>query len=474
MDAILPSVGRDRPGELAVRGDDAVARAAAAVGASDVFVFRRVTGDRFVHVGGLGRGEGWAGNVDLVLGQEPRAHEAVSSVAPVVVRAPEPVQIFGPYYQREAVFVPLSADLIVVFGTSDAGSLVSDGELLREAASSASAAIAQVSSAKRLADELELLHAVHSLAQTDAVRIREVMAHVVESAIAALSCDLGAIYVADLDSVEVIEHAPSGSLVADSFLPAMRALFSEAVALPTCVQDSTADPPPSPLGALGVTSHYVLPVGAPPFGVLALMHTDARPRGFTSLCREVGLRLAQSAGPLLRSSLTLHELEAQLDRVGRDARIDPLTKLPNRRAWDETLAERSEIEAAGVIVLDVDGLKTLNDERGHHVGDEYLQLVAQTVSPSLRDVDFIARIGGDEFAVLLPGADELVCNAVAGRIKRALAAHRGLAGFELAASIGYETTPPARSIAHAQRLADKRMYETKHAGAPGRLAPPVA
>ena len=218
-----------------------VAEAAASVGASDVFVFRRVTADRFVHVGGLGRGEGWAGNVDLILGEDERARQAITSAELIVIDAREPVRVFGPYYQRNAVFVPLSADLLVVFGNFEGSDR--DSEALTDAAEAAAAAIAQVSSAKRLADELELLHAVQSLAQTDAVRIHEVMKHVVESAIAALSCDLGVIYVAELDEVEAAEHEPSG-LDDSAFVPAMRRLFAEAVNLPACIQDSEADPPP--------------------------------------------------------------------------------------------------------------------------------------------------------------------------------------------------------------------------------------
>ena len=206
----------------------------------------------------------------------------------------------------------------------------------------------------------------------------------------------------------------------------MRALHAEAAGLPTCIQDSALEPPPHPLSACGATSHYALPIGTPPFGVLAVMHTEARPRGFTTLCREVGLRLAESAEPLLRSALTLHELEAQLDQVGRDARMDPLTRLPNRRAWEERIDDPALARGpAGVIVLDVDGLKAANDARGHHFGDEYLQLVAATVAESLREVDFVARLGGDEFAVLLPGADEPKCAAVAKRIEEALAAPSG-------------------------------------------------
>src|SRR5207253_2647510 len=156
------------------------------------------------------------------------------------------------------------------------------------AAEQAASAVAQISPAKRLADELELLHAVQSLAQTTAVHVHELMKHVAESAIAALSCDLGVVYVAELDALEVAEHEASG-VDPRVFLPAMRELFGAAASLPAVVQDSDADPPPSPLGECGVTSHYVLPIGAPVLGVLALMHTKTRARGFTLLCREVGL-----------------------------------------------------------------------------------------------------------------------------------------------------------------------------------------
>ncbi len=358
--------------------------------------------------------------------------------------------------------MPLSADLVVVFGGDGTDGLAtSDDAALTRAAERAASGISQVSSAKRLADELELLHAVHNLAQTDAVRIREVMRHVVRSALEALSCDLGALYVAELDAVELAAHEPGSALTADRLRPALRAIFAEAADLPACVQDSTADPPPEPLSDCGVTSHYVLPIGSPPFAVLALVHTEARPRGFTSLCREVGLRLAEAAQPLLRSALTLHELETRLDQVGRDARIDPLTRLPNRRAWDEALEAWPAGKPVGVVVIDADKLKVVNDERGHHAGDEYLQLVAETVSSCIREGDVLARFGGDEFTVLIPDADELACHAIAKRIQAALAGHRGLEGFPLNASVGYATAPPAASVHDALLLADERMYQRK-------------
>jgi diguanylate cyclase (GGDEF)-like protein len=446
---------------------DVVAQAAAAVGAADVFVFRRITSERFVHVGGFGHGESWAGNVDLMPAKDARARDAIVSGSIVLVAADEPVQIFGPYYHQSAVFVPLSPDLLVVLGGVDPAGLDTDRkETLEAAAEQAAAAVAQVSPAKRLADELELLHAVQSLAQISGFRVAEVMGHVAESAVVALSCDLGVMYVAELDELEIAVHE-AFEVDTDVFLPAMRQLFADADSLPLCVQDSATDPLPAPLPDHGVTSHYVLPVGEPILGVLALMHTKARPRGFTLLCREVGSRLAEAAEPLLRSALKLYELECQLDLVGRDARIDPLTKLPNRRAWEEALGTVAG-GPAGIVVIDVDQLKTVNDERGHHVGDEYLQAVAAAMASTIREDDLLARIGGDEFAILLPDADETGCRKVARRLNRALLDHEGFAGYPLAASVGYAASPPAASLEEAWRIADQAMYRDKPGAELGR------
>jgi diguanylate cyclase (GGDEF)-like protein len=434
--------------------------AAGSLGATDVFVFRRVTPERFVHVGGLGRGESWAGNVDLIPAESAHAAEAIASGRIVTAAAAEPVRIFGPYYNHSAAFVPVSADVLVVFGGIEPDKLDAQAAAdLQVAAGRAAAAVEQISPAKRLADELELLHAVRALAQTSAVRIDEVMRHVAASAVEALSCDLGLIYVAEMDALEIAEHEPSG-IDPQAFLPAARQLYDEAHTLPACIQDSANDPPPAPLDDCGVTAHYVLPIGQPVLGVLVLMHTRARPRGFTHLCREVGVRLAEAAEPLLRSALKLHSLERQLDLVGRDARIDPLTRLPNRRAWEEALAGIAG-EPAGIIVIDVNQLKTVNDERGHHVGDEYLQTVSAAMASAIRTGDLLARTGGDEFAILLPDADENACRAVARRLNRALLEHEAFAGYALAASVGYAASPPAPSLQEAWRIADQAMYRGK-------------
>ena len=446
---------------------DALAEAAASIGAIDVFVFRRVTEDRFVHVGGLGRGEGWAGNVDLIVSDEPLARAAVEAGEPVRVEAEEPVHVFGPYYQQFAAIVPLSEDVIVVFGRGDLGAIGASDSRIFGAAVAASEAVQRVSLAKRLADELEVLHAVRSLVQTDARSLPDVMKHVAETAASALSCELGLLYMRDRDALAVADRGSPVALDELSAVTELRALSARIDELPSCIQEAASRPLPEALGA-GVTSYYLLPVGTPPLALLGLFHTHAQPRGFTLLCREVGSKLAEAAEPLIRTALTVHELEGELDRAGRDARIDALTGLYNRRAWDEALTNCSGDEPRGVIVLDVDGLKAANDGRGHHFGDELLRAIAGVLRVNVREDDFLARLGGDEFAVLLPYATPEVCREVAARLDAALRHHTGLGGFRLAASLGWAASPPAPTLAEAQSLADEWMYAGKRVGGGGR------
>ena len=125
-------------------------------------------------------------------------------------------------------------------------------------------------------------------------------------------------------------------------------------------------------------------------------------------------------------------LERQTDQLGKylsQARTDPLTGLPNRRAFDEEIARRlAEFERKGtplsVVLIDIDRFKRLNDAYGHLAGDEVLKAVSERLRRCLRDIDTVARIGGEEFALLLPdtrGRDALLPAERAGwpwRVRR--------------------------------------------------------
>src|SRR5204862_7614452 len=110
-----------------------------------------------------------------------------------------------------------------------------------------------------------------------------------------------------------------------------------------------------------------------------------------------------------------------------EARQDALTGLANRLAWEEATAGAAT--PASVIVLDVDCLKLANDSRGHAFGDEVLRRIAAVVRGSVREHDLVARIGGDEIAILLANAGEERCAEATTRLREAFAASAPLDGF---------------------------------------------
>jgi diguanylate cyclase (GGDEF)-like protein len=154
--------------------------------------------------------------------------------------------------------------------------------------------------------------------------------------------------------------------------------------------------------------------------------------------------LCSSAGP----SLATAALTAELVNL---AFYDPLTQLPNRAMFGEHAATALARAArdgttVGVLVLDLDGFKQINDQFGHRTGDEVLVIAAARLRDQIRDADVAARLGGDEFAVLLPdvrGVEE--ATTIARRISSALSLklRPGTATVEVGASIGIATWPAA-------------------------------
>jgi diguanylate cyclase (GGDEF)-like protein len=113
--------------------------------------------------------------------------------------------------------------------------------------------------------------------------------------------------------------------------------------------------------------------------------------------------------------------EARLSELDRLAHRDSLVDLPNRRSFlaslDQLIArvERYGVQAA-LLFVDVDGLKTVNDRFGHNAGDKALATIARLLVSSVRKADFVARLAGDEFGILLENADELSAWKMALRV----------------------------------------------------------
>jgi len=156
------------------------------------------------------------------------------------------------------------------------------------------------------------------------------------------------------------------------------------------------------------------------------------------------------------------------------AATDPLTNCLNRRAFTALVdaylekLEKGEREAEGaLLVLDVDHFKKVNDRHGHDIGDEVLKLVARTVRAGVRDIDLVGRMGGEEFAIFLPGLDPPRTGLVADRIRRSVSGSRYRSGdvsVGVTVSIGGISFAGPTNFAELYRAADQRLYVAKHGG----------
>lgn len=432
------------------------------LGASDIFVLRRLAENRYAHVGGIGRGAGWAGIVELDILVDPiGADLAVGRL--VRFGWAESHHVFGPYWARRAVALALSCDELVIFGTPDADTGLDNCPEadLTACASYAAERIADVSPAKRLADELELLHAVQELASRRPTTVAEAMDAITEVTACALSCEAAALYVPgrELTVHERGWHPPT------DLTNALGELFGT-VGEVACTQDAArADRLPALSADNGVRSHLVVPIGSPSKALLLAVHTRSAPRGFTDLCQQLGLRLGEVADMHLSTTFVREEMQEALRESRLSARCDPLTGLGNRLAWGEacdTAAERiAEGYGYGVVVADLDGLKACNDRYGHAAGDTLIVRFADRVRSIIRTGDTAFRTGGDEVAVLLPAdaADEAV--AVAERLREALSALGEDDDPPLRAAVGHAWCGTGQDIEDAVRAADDAMYAEK-------------
>lgn len=152
------------------------------------------------------------------------------------------------------------------------------------------------------------------------------------------------------------------------------------------------------------------------------------------------------------------------------ARKDALTSIANRRAFDEAMAEAAASgKAFSLLLLDLDGFKAVNDRLGHAAGDDLLRQVADRLDDVTREGDLIARVGGDEFAIIAHGADTTTARRLAERVVERVGLPYILLGSPALAgtSVGIKTVAPGdrqRDPEMLRRAADDALYAAKHAG----------
>jgi diguanylate cyclase (GGDEF)-like protein len=168
--------------------------------------------------------------------------------------------------------------------------------------------------------------------------------------------------------------------------------------------------------------------------------------------------------------------DRMMEKAEHAANRDFLTGAWSRRAFSELAdRERSRAVRAGrtlsLLVLDVDNFKTINDTLGHAAGDRVLVDVVSCAETAIRNVDYFARIGGEEFAVLLPDTDRSCALAVAERLRtsleRPVAVCDSREGQSIAAytvSIGVAVLRDAESVETLMRRADAALYAAKASG----------
>lgn len=177
------------------------------------------------------------------------------------------------------------------------------------------------------------------------------------------------------------------------------------------------------------------------------------------------------ASEIERLSAENARLREQVSALDELAHQDSLVGLPNRRSFDDRLEQLiARVERYGdkaaMLFIDVDGLKRINDCLGHTAGDEALVAIARILVESVRRSDCVARIGGDEFAILMERADEQRAWDMALRIVETVTRAEvrvGDAAVALSVAVGVGVIQPGDDPHEVVERADKSMYRVKAA-----------
>ncbi len=237
------------------------------------------------------------------------------------------------------------------------------------------------------------------------------------------------------------------------------------ILVPDVLHDERTSPLTNLIRREGFRAYAVFALPSPdgPVGSLAIYWDQVH--AITSEEIAVARLFANRAGALLHNAMLY-------DRATEEVLTDPLTGLPNRRHLDKRIIEEAHRtfrfgHQFSLLMIDLDEFKDVNDSFGHPMGDSVLQQVATNLQRAVRGSDFIARYGGDEFAVILPESGREAATVVAEKLRVALAScdihlpnqtRRYISGSMGVAIFPEDTTVPDELV----HIADKRLYASKN------------
>ena len=416
VDALLGELG-EQPEPVSARPLEAEARArtvalegiARGIGADDLLVFRRTADGAFSHSGGVGRGEVWAGTIELTASDTETFRRVLACGGADYLTGRSPRRIVGPYYARSAVIAPVGDDAVIVLGSSSESLAdACSGEALK-LAHRAAAILHSVSPAKRLADELEVLETVRTITTVPSDDVEETLKSIADRIARALSCSFGALVVLDplRPRVGWASHGwrPGGS---DDLSDRLISLVQAQRGAGLLIQDTDETLALlAPLGDVsGAAAVHLVAVGPRGEAWLLLVHAEAAMRGFTSLCARVAHAACEAADAVVRRALAREALAIENAALAQRVRTDALTGLANAVAWEE-LFDAEELhrarsgKAVSMALFDIHTLDSINAEHGRHHGDDLLRAAAGLIGAHARATDVVARLGGARFGVLL-------------------------------------------------------------------------
>lgn len=195
------------------------------------------------------------------------------------------------------------------------------------------------------------------------------------------------------------------------------------------------------------------------FGTLCAINPQPMPQEITKELPLIEM-MARLLTTILENELRAEQEHRRAEQANVEAMTDGLTRLYNRRGWEELkVREENRCQRYGhptaVLSIDLNDLKTVNDEQGHIKGDALLKRAAGAIMSVIRRPDVAARVGGDEFAILLIESNEENAARVVQRLEEAFSY------TAVSASIGMATRPATGSLSDAFEAADTKMYQQK-------------